>query len=266
MKKKKKTFNQSWLHSSYDSISYDAQHIVSACRDVLSGKNENEIRKLAKESLKEINEFWETALNMPTYEALLKDKEVRTYKSFQTDKSIKKLSDFFEHLKKIAETKDIVLLILFYDKYTEYTDSIKYSLIEVIACMALLFVEKNDLETAYKLGFMMQSGMLYNANQDIDNLFIQLNHPITRKALETGIKVLRSMEKGREASAKIRSKKSYDEKKKWIKIAIEKWQNNPGWSNKDMAEYIKDVIYAKHSVGTILNAIKGKKSALFDRR
>ena len=263
---KKKTFNQSWLHSSYDSISYDANWVVSACRKVLSGKSENEIRKLAKESLKEINDFWESSLNLPTYEALLKDKEVRTHKSYQTDKSIKRLSDFFEHVRKLAETREIVLLTLYYDKYNDYAKSIKYSLIEIFASMALLFVEKNDLETAYKLGFMMRDNMFYNAKQNFEILQDHLYHPITQKALDTGVKVLRSMAKGREISAKIRSKRSYEEKAKWIEIAIDKWPDNPGWSNKDMAEYIKDVINAERSVGTILNAIKGKKSALFGRR
>jgi len=245
--KRKKTFNKSWLEGSVDSLPLSSSILIESCRRILSDKTEKEVRQIAHET--------ENSLELFKHQIRLGNDFVKHSRTI--DKEEKRN---WRKLEKIALSND---LFYFFDMHRKiaHGDSLinKYSYNEIFASMALYEMGAKNLLGAFMWGFLVHNFMLfeYKDSKESDEM---------RKIYDTGTRTLKAMEKGRIASAKSRSTKSYLQKKQWIELAINKWEINPGWTNQDMAEFIKEKTNSDYSIGTIVNAIKGKKTALHSRK
>ena len=81
-----------------------------------------------------------------------------------------------------------------------------------------------------------------------------------------GQKMCASLEKGRIESIKTRQEKSRKQKKQWRELAINSWQEHPGWTVNDMAKWIKESTDTSATEKTIYQELKGIKTSMFPKK
>jgi hypothetical protein len=188
--------------------------------------------------------------------------------AIEMNKMVKELLVLFDETDK---TKFLFILLLKFSKFAaEKRNRItpmqkcidKYGVDNIFSAMTVLSAYEGDINNTifFSLRFSDWKIALLEAEAKLID-----KRKLTDSTL-MGEKMLSNLEEARRISASIRSKRSYENKKEWREMSIKTWQNNPGWTLDDMADWIKEETKTAATTGTIKEAIKGIKTSVLKRK